>query len=221
MTNATRAGYDVVAESYAEMIPDTRYEAAIDLAMVRHFVDGMPERPASVLDAGCGTGRMITFLTELDGALNVTGSDLSPGMIAQARSQHPDLDVVVAGHTALPFDDDRFDGVLAWYSVIHTPPHELGAVFGEFARVLRPGGVLLLGYQAGTGDRRLDRPYGHDVELTAYLHHTPYVCEVLRARGFVVDAVLDRAARPSEKHAQGFVLARSVKTAGPTASRRV
>lgn len=98
--------------------------------------------------------------------------------------------------------------MLAWYSTIHTPPHRLGAVYAEFRRVLRPGGLLLLGFQAGTGDRRLDRPYGHDVDLTAYLHHTPYVKDALELAGFSAVAVLDRGPRDGEKHAQGFVLAR-------------
>ena len=206
-TDRTRAAYDEVAASYAAMIPDTRYEAAVDLAMVKHFVDAIAARPAAVLDAGCGTGRMISYLTSLDSELDIAGSDLSPAMLDQARGVHPELELVQGDNAALPFADARFDGVLAWYSTIHTPPHQLGEVFREFHRVLRPNGVLLLGFQAGTGDRRLDRPYGHDVDLTAYLHHTPYVRDALATAGFSTVAMLDRGPRGVEKHAQGFVLA--------------
>lgn len=208
ITDLTRAAYDEVAASYAEMIPDTRYEASVDLAMVRHFVESIEVRPGAVLDAGCGTGRMIGHLLSIDAELDVAGSDLSPSMLEVARSAHPGLELVVGDNAALPFDDGRFDGVLAWYSTIHTPPHRLGTVYDEFRRVLRPGGMLLLGYQAGTGDRRIDRPYGHDVELSAYLHHTPYVRDALGSAGFTVTAALDRGPRPTEKHGQGFVLAR-------------
>jgi ubiquinone/menaquinone biosynthesis C-methylase UbiE len=205
----TRGAYDEMAASYAEMIPDTRYEASVDLAMVQHFVDSLRDRPARVLDAGCGTGRMIDHLLALDAGLVVSGSDLSPGMIAEARSRHPERELVAADSASLPFEAERFDGVLAWYSVIHTPPHGLAPVFDEFRRVLRPGGSLLLGYQAGTGQRRLDKPYGHDVDLIAYLHHTPYVRDALARAGFEVVAVLDRSPRPGfETHAQGFVLAK-------------
>lgn len=206
-TDLTRTAYDIVAASYAEMIPDTRYEAAVDLAMVRHFVESLSQRPAAVLDAGCGTGRMIEYLSALDSDLVIAGSDLSPSMLEVARSAHPGLELVVGDNADLPFDDERFDGVLAWYSTIHTPPHRLGPVFAEFRRVLCTGGALLLGFQAGTGDRRIDRPYGHDVELTAYLHHTPHVRDALGSAGFTVTTVLDRGPRPSEKHGQGFVLA--------------
>lgn len=207
-TDQTRAAYDAVAESYAEMIPDTRYEASVDLAMVRHFVESIAVRPAAVLDAGCGTGRMIGHLLGIDSELVIAGSDLSPSMLEVARSSHPGVELAVGDNADLPFDDGQFDGVLAWYSTIHTPPHRLGSVYDEFRRVLQPGGMLLLGYQAGIGERRIDKPYGHDVELTAYLHHTPYVRDALGLAGFEVTAVLDREPRPTEKHGQGFVLAR-------------
>ena len=203
----TRTAYDEVAASYAAMLPDTRYEAAPELAMVQHFVEELASKPATVLDAGCGTGRMISHLLTLNAELVISGSDLSPAMLAEAGSRHPELELVAADNAELPFADERFDGVLAWYSTIHTPPHRLGVVYSEFHRVLRPGGLLLLGFQAGTGQRRLDKPYGHDVDLIAYLHHTPYVRDALRQAGFRVIAVLDREPRTTEKHPQAAVLA--------------
>lgn len=96
----TRAGYDQVAVSYAATIPDTRYEAAVDLAMVQHFVEGLESGPAAVLDAGCGTGRMITHLLTLRPGLSISGSDLSPGMLDEARSRHPELELVTADKRA-------------------------------------------------------------------------------------------------------------------------
>jgi SAM-dependent methyltransferase len=205
----TRDGYDVVASDYARLLPDTRYEAAPDLAMVDHFVTGLVATSATarVLDAGCGTGRMIGHLQTRGPSLEVVGADLSSAMVSQARAAHPGRQIDVADLNDLPYDGESFDGVLAWYSIIHTPPHALGPVLGELTRVLRPRGALLLGYQAGTGDRRLDRPYGHDVELHAFLHHTPYVRSALESAGLAVATVLDRGARPGEPYAQGFVIA--------------
>ena len=108
---------------------------------------------------------------------------------------------------ALPFGGERFDGVLAWYSIIHSPPQELAPIFGEFRRVLRPGGVALIAYQAGTGVRDLTHAYGHDVELRAFLHQPPDVEAALHATGFTVDSRLDRGARAAERHGQCFILA--------------
>ncbi|SDD36978.1 class I SAM-dependent DNA methyltransferase [Auraticoccus monumenti] len=213
----TRTAYDAVAESYARMLPDTRYEAALDLAMVEHLLVRLGPG-AQLLDAGCGTGRMLTHLTALDPTLRLSGVDLSPGMVAVARRAHPSIDLAVADLAALPHPDGELDGVMAWYSIIHTPPSALAPLLGELHRVLRPGGLLLLGYQAGTGHRVIDRPYGHDVELGAFLHHTPYVCDALLRAGFTVDTVLDRGAREQERHPQGFVLARRPYPAGRTGS---
>jgi SAM-dependent methyltransferase len=209
----TKAFYDAVAAQYAQLLPDATVEPPIDLAMIAQFVGevGGGASP-KVLDAGCGTGRMIAHLGSLDAALTVTGFDLSPEMLKQARTAHPETQLVEGELTALPFADGEFDGVLAWYSIIHTPPHGLHGILTEFHRVLRPGGVALLAYQAGTGERSASEAYGQEVELHAYLHHSPYVAAALEAARLTPVTRLDREPRPSERHAQGFILARR---AGP------
>ena len=203
----TRRAYDTVAATYAEVLSDTSFEASEDLAMVQQFVDAIEKRPARILDAGCGAGRMIPYLQSLSNELHVTGSDLSPAMITIARVTNPNSEFVVADSAALPFEADQFDGLLAWYSIIHTSPEGLDAVFAEFARVLRPGGLLLLGFQSGQGVRRISQAYGLDVELDAVLHETADVFDRLGGAGFAVETVLDRTPRALEKHPQGFVLA--------------
>lgn len=66
----------------------------------------------------------------------------------------------------------------------------------------------MLGYQVGAGEHHLNRPYGHDVELRAFLHRTDDVVATLTNGGFDLIATLDRGPRTSERHAQGFALAR-------------
>ncbi len=75
----------------------------------------------------------------------VEGVDLSSGMIAMARRDHPDLVFTVGSLGALPYPDGEFAGLMLWYSFIHTPPAGLARIFAEAARVLRPGGHLLAG----------------------------------------------------------------------------
>ncbi len=201
-----RDAYDVISTTYAELLPDTSFEAPLDLAMIDEFRERLPADP-SVLDAGCGTGRVIPYLRSL-GIARLTGTDLSPAMIEQARRAHPGLSFEAAPNDGLPFGDAVFDGVLAWYSVIHTHPRDLAVVAREFRRVLRVEGLVLLGFQAGSGDRAISRAYGHDLELTARLHEPAEVAAILGEEGFSIDTVLRRGRRATEKHPQGFVLAR-------------
>ena len=92
-------------------------------------------------------------------------------MIAVARRAYPALRFEVGSMTALDLPDGSVAGVLAWYSIIHTPPEGLPAVVAELRRVLAPGGHLLLGFQAGADEHRsMTHAYGHDVECDAWLH---------------------------------------------------
>lgn len=105
------------------------------------------ELPASarVLELGCGPG----YLWQVNGDRvprdwAVTLSDLSPGMIREARSNLE----TVAGHFGfevvdaqqLPFADASFDAVLAIHMLYHVPDRE--RAYAEISRVLRPGGRL-------------------------------------------------------------------------------
>jgi ubiquinone/menaquinone biosynthesis C-methylase UbiE len=203
-----RKAYDTVAEEYARLLPDTAYESELDLALVRLFVDLVGARGARVLDAGCGTGRMTAHLRALDAGLDITGLDLSPEMLRQARLAVPGVEFVEGELASLPFADAAFDGVLVWYSIIHTPDEGLPAVIAELRRVVRPGGVVLLGFQAGTGERRIAHAYGHDLDLLAYLHDVHAVAAGLAEAGFTVHTRLERGPRLEfERSPQGFVLA--------------
>ena len=200
--------YDVVAESYAQLVADTAYEAPLDLAMVSHFVAEIEEiGGARLLDAGCGAGRMITFIDAI-ASFEIEGVDISPRMVEQAHRAHPARTFSVAELKALPHEDAYFDGVLAWYSIIHTPTTELSSVLSELHRVLRPGGYALFSFQAGTGERTIRHAYGHDVTLQAQLYDDLAVQDALEDVGFTVAARLRREPRTTEAHSQGFVLAR-------------
>lgn len=200
-----RSAYDTVAETYSAMLPDTGFEALLDMAMIDEFSALVRATPGRVaIDVGCGTGRMSKYLK--DTGLNVSGVDLSPQMVRVAQQLHPELSFDVGELTSLPAADAAADGILAWYSIIHSPRTALPAIAREFWRVLRPGGSALLAFQAGSGHRTIDRAYGHDVELRAELHSPEEVAARFTEQGFEVRAQLLRAPRSTEHHPQAALL---------------
>lgn len=208
MIDATRAFYDTVADAYAEVLPDATAEAPLDLGVLAHFVAAIPQDASlPVLDAGCGTGRMLRHLAS-HGIRNLVGVDLSPAMIAHARLGSPDIPLDTADLGALPLPDASVRAVLCWYAVIHSTPDELPGIVREFARVLAPGGPVAFGFQAGSGERIVDGAYGHDVVLRGILHRTDDVAALLVANGFDIVATADRGPTGHERTSQGFVIAR-------------
>ena len=105
--------------------------------------------PRSVLDAGCGTGRVATELHRRGVA--VVGADNDPDMIDVARARAPDLRWIVAdlADLALP---DRFDVVvLAGNVVPYVAADRRAASVAGCARHLAPGGVLVAGFALRAG----------------------------------------------------------------------
>ncbi|WP_292790065.1 MULTISPECIES: class I SAM-dependent DNA methyltransferase [unclassified Microbacterium] len=143
--------YDARAAEYREVAGDLGLMDPRDRELIRRWRD---ETPGRLLDAGCGPGHWTAFLHGDEGAefgtgRDVEGIDLSAAFIHGARARYPHLSFHHGSFRTLPQASGTVGGVLAWYSVIHTPPTELPDVFAEFARVLAPGGSLLLGFFVG------------------------------------------------------------------------
>lgn len=93
-----------------------------------------------LLDAGCGAG-LLLLLAKLRGA-HVTALDASPGLLAIARQRLPAADVREGDLEALPFADASFDSVTAVNSLFYA--QDMGAAMRELARVVRPGGRVIV-----------------------------------------------------------------------------
>ena len=206
--DSVQRAYDAVAPTYAAHFPGTEPEAPLDLAMVDAFATAVAtSENKRVLDAGCGTGRMSRYVA--DRGCHVEGVDLSPGMVEQARRAQPDLRFEVAELGALPRADATFDGVLLWYSTIHTPPAGQPAIFAEAARVLRRHGHLLVAFQSGEGARDVSAAYarfGHDVELERHLFTPDEVAAWATGAGLTETARMVRRAVDTERDDQAALL---------------
>jgi SAM-dependent methyltransferase len=211
--STTRAAYDATADVYAELI-GTEISAVIEGALDRALLEAFAEQVAAcdgdrpVADVGCGPGRVAAFLARR--GVRVVGFDLSPAMLAIARDAHPGIELRQGRLTDLPVPDGALAGAVCWYSIIHTPPEQLGAVWAELRRTLAAGGHLLVGFQAGAGAPvHRAEAYGRPISLTSYRHAPDDVVAGLAAADLEVRARATREPEMAyESTPQAFVLAR-------------
>ncbi|MFD5509678.1 class I SAM-dependent DNA methyltransferase [Streptomyces sp. NPDC127051] len=208
--NSVRASYDAVAVDYARLLGAELASRPLDRAMLAAFAECVrgDEGGAAraVADLGCGPGRVTAHLDGL--GVRAFGVDLSPAMVAVARRTYPGLRFEVGSMAALDVADGVLGGVLAWYSTVHTPPGELPPLFAEFARVLAPGGHVLIAFKAGEEKIRLEHAYGHPVELDVYWTPPELIADLLAGAGLEEVARLVRRPTGQEKSPQAFLLAR-------------
>lgn len=121
------------------------YFRALHAHVGRELRAYVPAGPARILDAGCGTGGLIRRLAPLQPDWRWTGVDVSPLACALAR-ERGGADIVEASVTALPFRDGEFSAVVSADVLYHLDDDE--AALREMARVLRPGGVMIINVPA-------------------------------------------------------------------------
>ena len=114
-----------------------RYAPALSAAFIR-AANVAP--PATALDVGCGPGGLTLALAGLLGASHVAAVDPSGSFVEACRTRVPGADVRLAAAEELPFEDDRFDAVLAQLVVNFLSDPEAGVA--EMRRVARRGGRI-------------------------------------------------------------------------------
>lgn len=111
-----------------------------------------------VLDVGCEPGTVTAYLAQR--GPDVSGVDLSPRMVENARRLHPECTFRVASATDLDLADSSLGGVLGWWSLFNLPRDFLPPVLSSFARALVPGGQLIIATHVGDDDLSRTEAYG-------------------------------------------------------------
>lgn len=207
LTTTARA-YDDVAVLYTELARNSLDARPLDRAMLAAFAEVARATAVAgpVAELGCGPGYLTAHLRDL--GLDVFGVDLSPAMIDIARETYPDLRFEVGSMDALDLADGELNGVVSWYSVIHTPPQSVPSFFAEFRRVLAPEGHLLLAFFESEGDPLTE--FDHRV-TTAYRWPIDELAGLAGEAGFVEAGRMQREPYEGERFGHGRLLMRKAK----------
>jgi ubiquinone/menaquinone biosynthesis C-methylase UbiE len=144
-TDRRGKGGEAVRAEYARLAPDydRRWRAYVERTVDRTLRELPALAGGSLLDVGCGTGRLLERALEGRGAGRGCGVDATAEMLGVARRRLGGRAALVAAEAgALPFADRAFDAVTS-SSALHYVADPARAC-AEMARVLRPGGTLVI-----------------------------------------------------------------------------
>ena len=154
----TTKAYNLVGQKYHDLFNNEMNEKEYDRKLLDDFAVRF-NKESLVCDAGCGPSAHIgRYLFEK--GIKVIGVDISEKCIEIAKLYNPDMKFECADISDLPFDDNSFDGVISYYSIINTPKIYVNKFFAEFCRVLKQGGYLLVAVKAGTTEGYNDELLG-------------------------------------------------------------
>jgi len=149
----------------------TRRQALVPL---HEIFAGRDQRRLRLLDVGCGTGRFLDFFKQAWPRLPALGLDMSEAYVAEAKRHLRHwcwINLMVANGEAIPLPDESQDAVTSIFMFHELPPKVRRTIFGEFARVLKRGGRLVLVDSLQLGD---EPDYDGMLELFPQSYHEPY-----------------------------------------------
>jgi ubiquinone/menaquinone biosynthesis C-methylase UbiE len=197
VTRSIRESYDRLAEEYARRIFDELQHKPLDRALLNLFAVDVGDR-GEVCDMGCGPGQIARYLRD-EGA-TVFGLDLSPGMLEQARVLNPGIPFREGNMMALDLRDGTLAGIAAFYAIVNIPKESLPLVFGEMARVLQPGGLLMLAFHAGDEILHEDELWGQSISMDFLFFQPLEIRRLLELAGFAIEDVVEREPYPEVEY---------------------
>jgi len=172
MTDASASRYDTQVEVLLHGTANaTRRQA---LPQLYEIFAGRDQRRLRLLDIGCGTGRFLDFLKQAWPRLPVLGLDMSEPYVRYAKrhlKRWSRINLIIGNAESLPVPDESHDAVTGIFLFHELPPKVRRIVIRECARVLKPGGRLVLVDSLQRGDQA---DYEGLLDLFPQNYHEPY-----------------------------------------------
>jgi SAM-dependent methyltransferase len=188
-SNTVRADYDRIAQEYARHIYHELENKPFDRELLLRFAAEVHGR-GEACDMGCGPGHVARYLN--DAGVEVFGLDLSPQMVEEARNLNPEIVFREGDMLALDLADGSLGGITAFYAIVNIPVATLPVVFREMARVLAPGGLLLLAFHIGGEVIQPEALWGQPVSMEFFFFQPEAIRRLLGEAGFVIEETVER-----------------------------
>ena len=149
------------------------------LPQLQEIFAGRDQRRLRLLDVGCGTGRFLDIVKQAWPRLPAVGLDMSEAYVRESKRhlrRWARIDFIVGNGEKIPLPDNSQDAVTSIFLFHELPPKVRRTMFREFARVLKPGGRLVLVDSLQRGD---EPEYEGLLELFPQNFHEPYYTSYL------------------------------------------
>ena len=176
--------YEQLAPKYHESFKDEMKHKEYDKKILDQFSE-MLHPSSKICDAGCGPSGHIGKYLQKKG-FDLTGIDLSPKCIEIAKQYEKDIEFHCMDMMDMQFESSSFDGIISFYSIIHTPKIDVPKIFQEYNRVLKPDGLILIVVKKGTAEGIISGEWyeGNQIYFTNFLENE--ISDYLTESGFKI-----------------------------------
>jgi len=186
----TRNAYNLAADKYHDLFHNEMIEKEYDRNLLNAFAGKLPG-DSLICDAGCGPSAHIGRYL-YDKGFNVIGIDISDRCIEMASGFNPGIKFFCNDISKMNFENNLFDGIISYYSIIHTPKKSINILFSEFFRVLKPNGYLLIAVKAGNEAGYLTEFLGIKTEIYFSLFTQEEIENYFNKAGFKLNSIEKR-----------------------------
>ena len=165
----TVAAYKKTAQKYHDSFYNEMSYKAYDRLILDRFSESI-NNSGLICDAGCGpSGQIGKYLYQK--GFRIIGIDISPFCIEIAKEYQPEMEFDVVDMMHTPFEESKFDGIISFYSIIHTPKKDINKIIREFKRILKNNGKLLIVVKKGENEGIVKDDWyeGHEIYFTHFL----------------------------------------------------